>query len=326
MDDEAMADDGAPGLDRDGLCELLERQQGVVSRRQLRELGATPWDVRRLLRRRELTVVHPGVYVNHTGTLSSAQRRWAAVLAHWPAALTRQSVLPGHEDDAVVHVAVARGRTVQAVPGVRVHRTTRLHDRVLWNLGPPALRLEDAVIEAVLAEPDVDAQFELLAAPCRDRRTTPQRLADEVRARARVAHRALLLELIADLGQGACSVLEREFLRLETTHGLPAGTRQAPATVGGRRTYQDVRYADHGVVVELDGRVVHGDADTWNADHARDLAASVRTDDLTVRLTYRQVFRDGCRTIADVARLLQRRGWDGEVQRCPHCPADRAAA
>jgi len=136
-----------------------------------------------------------------------------------------------------------------------------------------------------------------------------------------VQNRRLVLELLDDLARGACSVLEREYLRLEDRHGLPRGTRQAAATVGGRRTYQDVRYAAHGLVVELDGRIDHGHVDTWHADHARDLAARVGSDDLTVRLTYRQVFGDGCRTVAAVAQLLARRGWDGELQRCPDCPA-----
>lgn len=43
---------------------LLEEQSGVVSRRQLLALGARKHDIDRLVRRRELTRVHPGVYVD----------------------------------------------------------------------------------------------------------------------------------------------------------------------------------------------------------------------------------------------------------------------
>ena len=62
------------------LSALLRAQDGVVNRRQLRAAGLTKPQVETLLRRRSLTTVHPGVYVDHTGPLSYAQRCWAAVL------------------------------------------------------------------------------------------------------------------------------------------------------------------------------------------------------------------------------------------------------
>src|SRR5215210_3810747 len=62
-------------------------QHGVVARRQIEELGGRESDIRRMVRRRELTPVTPGVYVNHTGQLTRAQREWVAVRSAWPAAL-----------------------------------------------------------------------------------------------------------------------------------------------------------------------------------------------------------------------------------------------
>jgi hypothetical protein len=49
---------------------LLEAQHGVVSRSQLLEHGVEQHEIRRLLRRREWAVAHPGVYVAHTGPLT----------------------------------------------------------------------------------------------------------------------------------------------------------------------------------------------------------------------------------------------------------------
>jgi len=69
-------------------------QDGVVGRRQILAAGGTDGDITRLLRRRELTQVYRGVYVNHTGRLTWAQREWAGVLAYWPAALAHASALP----------------------------------------------------------------------------------------------------------------------------------------------------------------------------------------------------------------------------------------
>lgn len=49
---------------------LAAVQDGVVARRQILAAGGTDGDITRLLRRRELTQVYRGVYVNHTGRLT----------------------------------------------------------------------------------------------------------------------------------------------------------------------------------------------------------------------------------------------------------------
>ena len=53
---------------------LLDLQCGVVTRAQLVAHGVDAVDVRRRLRRRELTRHTPGVYVTHTGPLTWRQR------------------------------------------------------------------------------------------------------------------------------------------------------------------------------------------------------------------------------------------------------------
>ena len=74
-----MTEPPEPRLDTEALDHLLTWvQSGVVSRRQVLELGGTDRDIARMVRRRDLVVVHPGVYVDHTGTPSRLQREWAA--------------------------------------------------------------------------------------------------------------------------------------------------------------------------------------------------------------------------------------------------------
>ena len=70
---------------------VLRDQSGVVARRQAVSLGLGPADLARLVRRRELAGVNPGVYVDHTGPLTRHQRTWAAVLFCWPSALSHES-------------------------------------------------------------------------------------------------------------------------------------------------------------------------------------------------------------------------------------------
>lgn len=87
----AVADPELAGRDLDArrawLARELELQDGVASRAQLTFGAYTPNDIRRAIRRREMQLVHRGVYVTHTGPLTWRQRAWAAVLYAEPAAL-----------------------------------------------------------------------------------------------------------------------------------------------------------------------------------------------------------------------------------------------
>ncbi len=173
--------------------ELLDLQSGVVSRRQHLQHGATDADIRRWVRRRELARVHTGVYVNHTGPLTWHSRGWAAVLFHWPAALAHDSVINRAGD--VVHVAIDESRTATPLPRVRVHRLVGLEERVQWNLGPPRVRLEDALLSRCSEAPTRRRTGAGLGRMS-SRLATPGRLAGELSRRPRVTHRAWLFDVL----------------------------------------------------------------------------------------------------------------------------------
>jgi hypothetical protein len=318
-----VTDPPKPSLDAEGLDHLLTwAQSGVVSRRQILELHGTDSDIARMLRRRELVTIHPGTYVNHTGKPTWEQRAWAAVLYYWPAALTRESALPTPTRSGPVHVAVAAERTVRRVAGVTTHRTAGFDDRVQWIKSPPRVSYEHAAIDVAADKPDLAAAFQVFADACQTRETTAAAIAETLRNRRRVRGRAVLLELLADLDAGACSVLERGYLDLERRHGLPTlDRRQVPAMVAGKKAYRDVDHGDFGLLVELDGRAFHDNAAARDRDATRDLASAVTSGVSTVRLTYGQVFREGCATIAQIATLLERGGWPGPFVTCPGCPS-----
>lgn len=185
---------------------------------------------------------------------------------------------------------------------------------------PPRIAVEHAVIDVAASKPDAFDAFRVISDACQSRETNAARIAAILASRQRVHRKRLLLELLGDLEAGACSVLEREWLRLESLHRLPAADRQDPATVNGRGAYRDATYGRFALVVELDGKAFHDDAESWDADHDRDLDTVVERQALTVRLTYGLVFRHGCRTVRRVAVLLQRGGWTGELVPCAACP------
>ena len=299
--------------------DLLDRQAGVVGRRQLLERGASTADLRRWLRRRELVTVHPGVYVNHTGPLTWANRAWAGVVLHWPAALSHESAV--HLAGEVVHVAVDASRTPVLRRGIMLHLLADLEGRVLWNLGPPRLRFEDALISLCAQAPGRTAALALASEACRRRRTTPQRLLGELEHRRNVRHRRWLRDVFCETAEGIQSALESSYLRrVERSHGLPRPQRQLREhTGGGAVVYRDVDYERYRLVVELDGRIGHElDADRWR-DMDRDLDVALEGR-MTIRIGWRHTEDRPCETADRLGRVLQLRGWQGRVRRCgPGC-------
>ena len=300
---------------------LIKDQDGLISRPQAITGGLAPHDIERRLRRCEWARVHEGVFIDHTGELTWQQRAWAAVLWAWPAALSHDSALraldgPGKKgrDDGLIHVAVAAERRVVEPDGVRVHRMTHFAERVQWNNHPPRIRFEQAVIDtAADASTDQDA-IAVLADAVNARRTTARRLGEALAGRARIPRREWLAGILEDVEAGTCSVLEQGSLaRVERPHGLPLGARQVPSRAEGRQMFRDVEYADHRVIVELDGRLGHSSTEDRDRDFDRDLAAAA-DGKRTLRISYGQVFDRPCATAVRIATVL---GCD--LVLCPEC-------
>ena len=313
-----------PGVDREELSQILDLRSGVISRAQVIECGAEPHDIKRLLRRRELTGMLTGVYLDHTGDPTWLQRAWAGTLACSPAALSGMSAIravvgPGwrsHDDSGLIEIAVARDRTVVAPEGYRVRHLTGLEARVQWNTSPPRLRLEDAVLQVAACQATEWLAIGVLTDACGTRRTTAARLLAATDALTRLTRRHFLRDVLSDLGSGACSVLEQGYLRLvERPHGLPEADRQVTIRTDRGREYRDVRYLGHGLDLELDGRVYHENARQRDRDLDRDLDSAV-AGDAAVRLGWGQVFDRPCRTAERIGALLSARGWDGAVVPC----------
>ena len=313
-------------MNRRPLLELMAGQSGLITRRQALDAGLTDADVRRLLRRREWSRVHAGVFVNHTGPLTWVQRAWAVVLHAWPAALCAESALrsgngPGrrdHDDGAPIHVAVDRQRQCRVPPEVVLHRVVDLEKKVLWNLGPPRMRVEEAVLDVAATAPDDLSAIAVLGEAVQSRRTTADRMLAALRTRTRVRRRAFLEAVLCDVAAGACSALEHAYLvRVERAHALPSGLRQVRDSARGP-VYRDVVYPTLGLVVELDGRLDHTSVRDRDRDLDRDLDAALARM-FTLRLGWGQAVGRPCNTAARIAAVMQARGWSGRPIACRHC-------
>lgn len=294
----------------------LTAQAGVVSRAQLRALEIEPHDIRRLVHRRELSTIHPGVYLDHTGDPTWIQRAWAGVLVCWPAGLAAESAMraadgPGrrHGEEGPIRVVIDRERRVVAPPGVRVVRTYGLDKRVLWNLGPPRMRYDEAALDVAIEARGEFGAIGAIARAVQSQHTTAARMRASLDGRSRAPRRDFIAAVLDDVAAGACSVLEHGYLtRVEVAHGLPTAQRQQRGTTSAGVVYRDTTY---GVLdLELDGRLFHDTAEARDADFERDLDGAVdgRT---AVRLSWGQVFERSCSTAAKVSRLLVARGWPG---------------
>ncbi|MBL8931331.1 MAG: hypothetical protein JNL54_14520 [Kineosporiaceae bacterium] len=105
-------------------------------------------------------------------------------------------------------------------------------------------------------------------------------------------------------------------------HGLPRGLRNRPengaATSGTRRRYRDVRYVGLGLVVELDGALVHPAERAWR-DRWRDNELTIEGD-RTLRYGWREVAGRPCAVAGQVGSGLRAAGWSGVPHPCgPGC-------
>ena len=307
------------------VADVLDRQHGLVTRAQLAAAGIAPHEIERLVRRREAVLLGRGVLLTHTGEPTFPQRVWAAVLAIGDAAAAGRTVLDLESRrlvaaDAPVHVAFDEKRRVAALPGVRLHRRSNLDTLVAWNLSPPRLRIEEALLDVAMSrERRVDG-VAVLADAVGARRTTAARLRSALDRRARVRERGWWAGVIDDLADGTHSVLEHGYAtRVERAHGLPRGARQVRHVEGGRVTFSDVEYIELGVRVELDGFATHGGRQQRERDLDRDLLVTL-AGDRSIRLGWGHVFESECRTAGLVARILAASGWAGAPRECsPGC-------
>ena len=194
-------------------------------------------------------------------------------------------------------------------------RTDRLDDQVLWNLGPPRLRYEEAAVDVAAAAPTDFRALDALSRAIQSRRTTAQHMLVSARRRTRLSRRDWIESMLADVAAGVCSVLEHGYLhRVERAHGLGDPRRQVVDRLGAGSVYRDVRYPC-GLVVELDGRLFHDTTEQRDRDFDRDLDVAAEGA-RTVRLSYGQVFDRPCWTALRVARVLHRHGWSGHPVSC----------
>ena len=142
----------SPALRRVSWAAIAELQSGMISRRQLIQLGLSPMQARADVNTGRWQRMLPGVYATFTGRIDTHSRIWAAILYAGPGAAASHGTalwLWKLLDDppAIIDVVVPESRKVVPRAGLRVHRRRALDqgsiDRLVHpSAQPPRLRVE----------------------------------------------------------------------------------------------------------------------------------------------------------------------------------------
>lgn len=310
--------------------ELAALQGGVVSRSQLLGLGLSASAVARAQRR--WTPLARGVYwvappIQDPPFLT---RVWAGILLGGDGAragLGTAAVLhglahvdeissywwrsiPGLADDRICILTPNDRRGGAGLAFIREQPGERLPSRLT---DPARTGIDDTALD-LAAHGDQAHVVSWITRAVQRRLTTTERLGRRLTARPTLRHRRLMIELLAEVSQGATTPLEVSSVRrVFRPHGLPKPELQMRVGPG----LVDIGYRRFHLVIELDGRLGHVEEGKFR-DRRRD-NRHAELDARTLRFGWEEVVGEPCAVARQIGRMLRRQGWTGEMALCPRC-------
>lgn len=288
---------------------LALAQGGVVTRRQLLELGVNKGQIDYRVNRGEWTVVKRGVYQ------VAAPRDRRDLLRRVVAAWERSVV--SHETAAELHdipfvergriVVSHHSRTTHHFPGIEVRRT---HDLDAWHVtkvdempvttiartvvdlaATRGVRLVGAIVDRLVTDDRVDLVEVAAVHGAVARRGKPGTQTLRVVLDARLEGRS----------RGE-SELEQRGRRLLGSAGVPLPRSEFPIPWNPARRFDDA-YPDLRIAIEWDSRRYHGQLAAFEADRARDRDAALHGWRV-VRFTWDDVHNHPTRVIETIRGLV----------------------
>ena len=265
----------------DGLEELLDRQFSVTSRSQLLGLGMSASSLRHRIRASgPWQVLLPGVYLAVSGTPNLPQQEMAALLYGGTGSVITGSIALFHhglrgQSLEVIDVLVPARRQRQSVDFVRIHRTTRLPERVCAS-GPVRFALAArAVAEAARQLSSLRDVRAVTSDAVQLGRCSVSQLAGEL-AQGPVRGAAVFRSVLAEVADGIRSTAEGDLRDVIRQGRLPAPLFN-PCLYDGDTflAKPDAWWPDAGVAAEADSREWHLSAADWERTMRRhDLMAA----------------------------------------------------
>lgn len=285
------------------LAECVARQDGVISRRQLREIGFSDTQIDEEVARERFHRLFHAVYAYGNPAVGRRGRLWAATLACGPGAVISHrnaAALMGLIDRGPAAVDVIapaqRGREIE---GIRLHRVrlpladevgtfdgipctspSRTFVDLAGTVGLPVLRsgFERAAASGLL---DLDGIEVVLARSPRRGAATLRKLIADWRPAERVVKRGRLK-----------SPLEAKVLPIVLRGGVPAPRPNAQVRLANGKTIEvDLLWDEQRFVVEADSHGFHGTDAAFERDRWRDREL-MRVGYSTLRVTHRAAERE----------------------------------
>jgi hypothetical protein len=297
---------GSKGRTHLRLAELAKQQYGVISTRQLEEIGYSRGVVSRAARRGQLHRLHQGVYAVGHRHLNDHGRHLAAVLACEPGAMLSHrsagwlwGLLAG--PSGTIHVTAPTRRHTR--PPLRLHFATLAEDDLAICDGIPVTAMARTMLDlaASLSRPRFDRVLER----SEERGLFDLGEVDSVLGRVRGhAGAGRMRRAIALYRPPAFtrSQLERRFLELVRDAGLPI-----PAMNYNLAGYElDAYWEAERFVVELDVYETHGTRAAFERDRLRQEDLKLMGIEL-IRVTGPRLDREPKVVVDRLATLLARR-------------------
>jgi very-short-patch-repair endonuclease len=296
-----------------GIAAVAKAQHGVVTLGQLQLAGLTASAVRNRVQTGRLHPIHRGVYAVGHDLLTSHGRVMAAVLAYGPAAVASHRAAAGihrlrADNRAKVDISVPRG-SVRQRQGIDAHASLTLRPQDMTTVDRiPCTTVARTLID--LADVVPRRQLERALEQAVVLRVFDLRELEDALARANGRRgvrvlRAALAELDDDPGI-TMSDAEDAFLELCRAAGLrQPEVNQWLEIDDGPPIRTDFLWRKERLIVEVDGWQFHRSRHRFEADRLRDQRVRL-ADWEPVRVTPRQILRDGDRVVRTVAALLAR--------------------
>jgi hypothetical protein len=283
--------------------ELAEAQHGVVSRRQLSELGLGKGLVDDRLGSGHLIALHRGVFALGHSRLSKRGRWMAAVLA-----CGNRAVLSHDSAAELWDLRRGRGITISRLSGGATHagicvrqvRRLALEDQTV-ETGIPVTTVERTLLDIAGGLDEQQLERALVAAARSSRLRWPEleRVLAEGARRPGIGRLRRVAEAVDPRAVEARSPLEIDFLALCRYFDFPVP--QVNVLVAGLLV--DFLWPDERVIVETDGYAYHENRAAFEADHER--TAQLQAAGYTVhRATWRMLDRNPERFMRLVGRTL----------------------
>jgi len=239
------------------LADVAARQQGVLSRSQLRDRGWGRHRVDTEITRGRWTAVAPMVVAMQNAPLVRGQRMWLGVLHAGPTAVLTHSTACEVGGltwtvDPTIHVLTSKSDDVAPLPGLRFRQSRRHYrDWLDRRSSLPRLRIEHAALLTAERDRYLRRAVGLLAATVQQGLCTPDGLLLAISQIRKLRHGAIFQLALGDIAGGAQSFAEIDVGRLCDEAGLEPPQRQRMRIDReGRRRYLDCEW------VLLDGRIL----------------------------------------------------------------------